>query len=254
VQTAVVHSEEELLSRQTQDAYLYKEYHERPFVFNSYERDGYYKFDPSTIFTSLQNGETSLFEPLSQEPSSVEKVTDASISWTQADYLEIFSALSALVWDDSMDPMVWKIYDVSFLVECIDETCIFDNADIVYFKISANSYTTRIMRIQPFLGLARWGDGTSYPPVRQWEGVELTTARITAEDALKIAEENGGRKLRLKADNKCIMSVSSPALGSSGPNNRNWYVQYIFQDPPIYEFFIDFDSGKYEFNEMYGLP
>ena len=254
VQTAVVYSQEENIRQQTQDPYLYKEYYKRPFDFNSYERGGYYRFDPKTIFTSLQNGEMNFFEPLSHDPNTVEKITDVSISWTQADYLEIFSALSTLVWDDSMDPMVWKIYDIDFLAECIDESCIFDQADIVYFKISANSYTTRIMRLQPSLGLARWGDETSYPLVRQWEGVELTTARITAEDALKIAEENGGREIRLKAADKCILAVSSPALSSSGSNNKNWHVRYIFQDPPIYEFFIDFDTGKYEFNEMYGLP
>jgi len=243
------HFQEEYLRSQIQDAYLYKEYYKRPFDFNSYGRDGYYKIDPKTILTSLENGNTNVFEPLLKYPNKVEKITDVSISWTQADYLRIFLAFSKLVWDNSMDSKVWRIYDVNFSAECFDEVCNFDDAQIVYFKIAANSYTTRIMQIQPSLGLVRWGDETSYPLVRQWEGVELTTARITAEDALKIAEENGGREIRLKASNKCIVAVSSP-----GSNNKNWHVRYIFQDPPIYEFFIDFETGRYEYSELYGLP
>ena len=247
-QTQAAQHRDDYLKWQTQDAYLNKEYHNRPFDFNSYGRDGYYKIDPETILTSLENGDTNVFKPLLKDPTKVERVADASISWTQADYLRVFSAFSKLVWDDSMGSQIWKIYYVDFVGSCFDKPCNLHNALIVYFKISANSYTTRIMEIQPSFGLVRWGDETSYPVVRQWKGVELSAARITAEDALKIAEKNGGREIRLRAPNKYTVTVHS------WESDKNWQVQYIFDDPPFYQFLVDFDTGRYEFSEVYGLP
>jgi hypothetical protein len=249
VQTAVVYSPEEYISRQTQAAYVNKEYYKRPFDFNNYGRDGYYKFNPQTILSSLEHEDKNVFEPLSTIPSKVEKITDTSISWTQADYLRVFSAFSKLVWNDSMDSKVWKIYYVDFVGNCFDDVCNLHNALIVYFTISANSYTTRIIEIQPSFGLVRWGDKTSYPLVRQWEGVELSPKRITAEDALKIAEENGGKEIRLKAPNKYMVTVHAWES-----KNNNWQVQYLSDDPPYYEFLINFDTGRYDFSENYGLP
>lgn len=248
-QTLDVERKENYLKWQTQDAYLNKEYHKRPFDFKSYGRDGYYKIDPQTILTSLENEDMNVFEPLVTDPNKIEKLTDISVAWTQADYLRIFSAFSKLVWDDSMDPKVWGIYYVNFVGRCFDEACNLHNALIVYFKISANSYTTRIMEVQPSFGLVRWGDETNYPLVRRWESVQLTEARITAEDALKIAEKNGGREIRLKAPNKYTVTVDS-----WGSDNKIWQVQYLFDDPPFYQFLIDFDTGRYKYSKIYGLP
>src|SRR5512138_839606 len=85
-----------------------------PTSLGSYSGYGDYKIDPETILISLEQGNTNVFEPLLKDPRDVEELTDISISWTQADFMMIFSALSKHVWEDSMDPKVWKIYDIDF--------------------------------------------------------------------------------------------------------------------------------------------
>lgn len=211
----------------------------------SYSRYGAYKIDPETILVSLEHENTNVFEPLLEDPRDVEELTDISISWTQADYLRIFSALSKLVWDDGMDPQVWSISDIDFSGGCIDEGCDpFHYARMVYFKKVGLSYTTRFMDIQPYFGLVRWGDGANYlqPIWRKWKGIEFARAKVTAEDALRIAEENGGRKKRLSASgNRCPVEVYS---SRSDPENWN-----VWCAPHLYKFLIDLNTGEFKISE-----
>jgi hypothetical protein len=158
-----------------------------PVSLGSYDGYGDYKIDPETILVSLENGNTDVFQSLLEDPRDVEELTDIAISWTQADFMRIFSALSKFVWDDVMDPNVWNVYAIHFSGGCIDEVCeFFHYARIVYFKKTGNSYTTRFMDIQPYFGLVRWGDGASYrqPILYKWKGVELAASKVSAENAL----------------------------------------------------------------------
>jgi hypothetical protein len=216
-----------------------------PVSLGSYSGYGDYKIDPETILISLENGNSNVFEPLLEDPRDIEEVTDISISWTQADFMRIFSALSELVWDDSMDPKVWSIYDINFTGGCIDKICDLDFAKIVYFKKTGNSYTTRFMDIQPYFGLVRWGDGASYrqPILRKWKGVDLALSKVSAEGALRMAEENGGREKRLKISDRCGVYIYSSRF-----NDDNWNIAYHFGLPPYsFHVAIDLETGIAEF-------
>lgn len=215
----------------------------RPNDFGSYSGYGYYKINPETILVSLNNGNTDVFQPLLVDPNEIEEdVTDMSISWTQTDFMRIFSALSKVVWDDSMDPDVWSIYDIDFSGGCEKDICDLDFAQIVYFKESENSYTTRIMDIQPYFGLVRWGDGASYsqPIIHKWKSVDLAMSRITAEDALKISEKNGGRETRMKVSEHCVVFI-----GSSRFNHTNWAISYVAINPSLHnKYTVDLNTGE----------
>lgn len=210
-----------------------------PSSLASYSEYGYYKIDPKTILVSLENGNTNVFNPLFEDPRDVEEITDISISWTQADFMRIFSALSKLVWNKPLDPKVWSIYDIYFSGWCTDDSCDLDSARVVYFKTIENSYATRFMDIQPYIGLVRWGDGASYPQplLDKWKGIELAILKITAEDALRIAETNGGREKRLKTTDRCYVSVSSSRF-----DPENWTVMCVAG----YTFLIDLNTGKFK--------
>jgi hypothetical protein len=210
-----------------------------PVSLGSYSGYGDYKINPQTILISLELGNTNVFEPLLEDPRDVEELTDISISWTQADFMRIFSALSKFVWDDAMDPKVWNIYAIHFSGGCIDEDCeLFHYARIIYFTKTGNSYTTRFIDIQPYFGLVRWGDGASYrqPILHKWKGVDLAASKVSAENALKIAEENGGKERRLKVYDRCPVYIDATRF-----NPENWDVSCI---PGLYTFLIDLDTGE----------
>ena len=209
-----------------------------PGSLGSYSEYGYYKIDPETILVSLKNGDANVFQPLLKDPNEIwEEIPDLSISWTQADFMRISSALSKLVWNESMDPKVWSIYDIYFSGWCTDNSCDLDSVQVVYFKTVRNSYATRFMDIHPYFGLVRWGDGASYPQplLRKWKGVEFATSKIAAEEALRIAEANGGRERRLKATDGCYVSVNSSRF-----NPEYWHVMCVAG----YQSNIDLDSGE----------
>src|SRR5574341_1203099 len=70
----------------------------QPGNLGSYSEYGYYKIDPDAIFVSLKNGDAKAFQPLLKDSNEIwEEIPDLSISWTQADFMRIISALSKLV-------------------------------------------------------------------------------------------------------------------------------------------------------------
>lgn len=209
-----------------------------PSSLGSYSEYGFYKIDPETILVSLKNGDANVFQPLLKDPNEIwEEISDLSIWWTQADFMRIFSALSKLVWNESMDPQVWSIYNIYFSGWCADDSCNLDSVQVVYFKTVGNSYATRFMDIHPYFGLVRWGDGASYPKplLYKWKGVELAKSKITAEDALRIAEINGGREKRLKTTDGCYVSVNSSRFAP-----EYWDVFCVAG----YRSAINFDTGE----------
>jgi hypothetical protein len=171
-----------------------------PNYLSSYSNTGYYAINPETILTSLNSGDVNVFMPLLKDPRDItEDVTDITISWTQADFQRIASALSRLVWDDPIDAKDWNIYFVSFGGSCSDPVGFF-SATITYFKTGRTAYITRLIEVNPYLGFVGWGDGANYPkPILQkWNSVDLFKAKFTADDVLRIVSEDAKERFQLK--------------------------------------------------------
>lgn len=230
------------------DNYLHEQEDLRlPSRLSSYPEMGYYQINPETILGSLDRGHTDVFMPLLEDPALIEALTNVSISWTQSDFLEIASALGQLVWGDPMDLKNWSIYYLFFERTCQDNPVGFNFASITYYKeIEANGrrmYTTRLIEIHPVYTWVRWGSGATYPrPIlRRWNSIDLAEDKVTADNALRIAEENGGKEVRLQVENKCAMLLSSP----QNDDNQNWYLSYLIA-PNRIDYVIDLDTGNYE--------
>jgi len=207
---------------------------------------GYYRIDPKTILAELDRGETNVFTPLLEDPNLVEEPTHATASWTQEDFVEIASALGKLTWDDPMNLAEWSVYSILFHGNCQDDLRGFHSVDITLFKtVEVNgekAYTTRLIEINSESGWVRWGSGATYsrPILHRWSGIDLAGAKITADEALHIAEENGGKEARLQSANRCFIHV-----GSSMDDNANWHLDY-FLAPGVLSYSIDLNTGEYE--------
>lgn len=227
----------------TYDKYL----HERessalsnPNSIGSDRDSGYFQVDPKTILTSLENENSNIFTPLSEDEAfDLQQTTDISIDWTQADFLKIASALGQLVWADSMDLKDWSIYSILLEGDCGDSIG-FNAAGITYFKTGSYGYMTRLIEIHPYLRWVRWAGERSYPKpiLRKWNQVDLAGAKISADDALRLANEDIKVHFQIKDDN-CEVFIRSSRF-----DPKIWNLNILSESPYSISYAIDLETGN----------
>ena len=206
---------------------------------------GSFLIDPKTILVSLENGETDVFTPnLGQVDGELPDVVfEGAINWKQGEYWMIADALNQFVWKDTLDD--WKLYEMNFLEDCKDNSGGFNSGSMTYFKIITNDngkkvYTVRDFFIDPKYRYVEWRGGADYTrPILGWRSIDLSNLTINAEDALRIAEENGGKDTRLRYKNNCLIRMSLvPDIQS------RWHIWYSVEGLSKFDLWIDPYTGK----------
>jgi hypothetical protein len=202
---------------------------------------GYYKIDPERILTSLDSGEKKVFAPEATSPD--DPIFEKYFSWRQSDFTKITTALHEFVWDEGLDG--WKLYYMDFSTPCHDNLSGFELSEFYFFKTIFHkngqiSYAGRGFLVTPQYGDVEWGSGPNYPhPILGWKSVNINKVKITAEEALAIAEQNGGKEARLLSNNQC--KVTAQLSGYSG-----WEI-FIYSygtGSSIFRMVIDPSTGK----------
>lgn len=211
-----------------------------PTGLGDYNDIRHYSFEPEMIFSALAQGQEEIFKP---SPTHLENnlFSSGSFPWRQQDYLKVAGALNQVVAKDTLDD--WDMYLMSFDRDCADNPTGFDYAKIVYFKTDRNQYTAREVDVYPLAKEADWGGDTHFPRpfLFGWKSIDLEQLNITAEDALQIADSNGGRAARLAAKNKCYILV----ILSPNTDHENWDVYYYGASAAtLFELRIDPYSGE----------
>jgi len=226
-----------------------EDYSGTPAIFSVYPKSGYYEIDPETTLDTLSRGETNVFTPASPEILYRDEPTYDSIAWTQSDFMKIANALSLKTWNEPLDLKSWKVIYMSFLGGCENQTSGFHSFTIAYYKPLGiadfeKQYTTRLIDIISWQGLARWGNDAvfSTPVLLGWDGVDVSKFQVTADDALQIAENNGGLDVRRNVDNACRLILTVSQLDPL-PHRANWLVDY---DRADFYMHINPYNGKYK--------
>jgi len=213
-----------------------------PSTIGTFNNTGDLTINPMTILDALNRGEINVFTPTLATPSDNTIMPSGSIHWTQSDYLKVADALSQFVWKEPLKG--WFIYHLTFNKECQDNLNGFDSADIIYYKTIGGgwqkTYTARYIQIYPLAGIVSWGGETEFPISDGWATIDLTEFKITADDVLQIAEENGGQDARLRVGNECNILISMP----NHNNDDRWNIGYYYG--VNFEMVVDPYSGKYE--------
>jgi hypothetical protein len=215
----------------------------RPDLLAGYQSMSYFKFDPRTILTSLEKGDTNVFTPMSEDDAySWNEIPNLSIYWTQSDFLKIASILRQTVWDDPMSLKDWKVYDISLDGECGDPIGFYD-VDITYFKTTGNSYITRHIQIEPIFGWVGLGDIGNMsrfpqPILRKWIDVDLSRAKITADDALRAVSEDVRTNFKI-VDNFCSVWMLSWRF-----DPKNWVLDVSLGPDRTISYKIDLYTGN----------
>jgi len=191
-----------------------------------YRDYGFFRINPETILTSLNKGETEVFLP---EERNIEDdvwggpaLLKLPTPWVQSDFFLVAEELNQFVWNDTLDN--WALYEMWFEGNCEDGPKGFKGGGFTYFRTAFSEgrirYVTRLLAMEPEYLNVTWGGGALFrhPPLG-WKSINLSKIKITAEEAVKIAEENGGREARLKVENKCEISASMLP--------RNWYGWWV---------------------------
>jgi hypothetical protein len=213
-----------------------------PSIAGTFNVTGEFIINPATILDELDRGERNVFQPMLATPSDDTILPSGSIQWTQSDYLQVANALSQLVWNETLDG--WLIFFLAFQNTCQDNLSGFDGFEAIYYKTITGGfgkvYTARHIEIYPLASIVYWAGDTDFPISSGWAAINLRKFKITADDALRIAEENGGAETRARAHNDCRIGIYLPAHTS---DNR-WDVAYYYS--PRFEIYVDPYSGKYE--------
>lgn len=226
----------------TINLFTLKEDYRQPGRFGSYPENGMYTFNPETIFESLEQGRADVFTPYFGNPDEIELYYDPLV-WSQSDYLKITDALSREIWATPLSSEVWSIESVFFAQSCENDPEGFNRFHIVYFQDLGvtnwkRTYTTRLIEIQPWRGLAYWGGDAIFSStfLSPWKNINLENFVISADVALQIAEEQGGNET-----NKSHCSTISVNMYQQ--DNEKWNVDYF---PAYFSMYIDAYTGEYE--------
>jgi hypothetical protein len=204
-----------------------------PLRFGNPSHMGYFEIQPETIIDKLNQGELDVFTPSSEDMFSRNEPNYPDIHWSQNDYLKIVDAVSREIWHEPLDLKKWNILLLSAQQDCVDNPQGFYDFDIVYFQNSERGfwdreYQVRHVEVIPWKGFVLLGEGTFADTIlHNWGSANLPDFQVTAEDALFIAEKNGGSKMRQEARNPCWISVqliNYPPV--NGYTHNDWIVDY----------------------------
>jgi hypothetical protein len=216
-----------------------RKYPSTPGTFNV---TGNFTINPTTILDSLDHGKTNVFTSTVVTHTDDTSLPSGSVQWTQSDYLKVANALSQFVWNEPLDG--WLIYFLSLENTCQDNLSGFDSFVAIYYKTIGSGwgkmYTARYIEIYPLASIVYWAGDTDFPISSGWAAIDLSKFKITADDALQIAEDNGGIEHRTRVHNYCNVSITLP----TGKDDNRWDIAYYYS--PSLEMVIDPYSGEYE--------
>jgi len=205
----------------------------------------YYTINPQTIINSLSQGKNDVFALQSPTPPASLGLKGNRVLWKQVDFFRILGSLNSYAGYESLDS--WKFERMLFKLNCADINYGPQYAAIKYFKIT--SFGGREARLGKDFWIDPLNDAVSVhttelvPNVLSYETFDLPTLKVFAEDALLIAEKNGGLQARLSLENNCIIYLSL----APGAIYGGWQVSYSGNSlNDIFGINIDPVTGKFQ--------
>jgi hypothetical protein len=218
-----------------------------PVSISDFRDTGEFTIDPNNIFIDLKNGMNNVLTPVptSSDAPIQSGGDESSVIWTFSDYLKVTEIVKSQVWKEDMKD--WDLYRMYFYGDCNNTLGEFTIGDFVYFKPvvtpDGNQYAAREILINPPYARISWGSGNLYPKhLLNWKKIDLGKIGIGPDDALRIADDLGGKESRLKVNNACSIFLSY----NPNVNSDNWILSFTHNNelPSIFKIQIDPYTGK----------
>lgn len=184
-----------------------------PLDLYDYENTGLFRMDPGKMLVSLDNGNMDVFlpDPRGLDGRGAEPVQYTEpILWRQSDHLQIINALDNSVWKGTLDD--WSLFGMVFNAECQNLNGL-TASNFQYFKTGFDKGKIvdiwREIEIDPEYAYVAWGGGAEFAhPLFGWKSIDMSKIKATAENVIRIAEENGGTEARLRLQDRCTIRLS----------------------------------------------
>ncbi|RME58840.1 hypothetical protein D6779_05655 [Candidatus Parcubacteria bacterium] len=226
-----------------------------------------YAIDAARILADLEKGQSDVFvRPAASDIYPEE--TETPVMWDEMDYLRVAQAAQERAWDDAdylrvsqvaqasirESPLgTWRLTSMMFGFDCEYFDRGFQAAWLHYFQ---NVRTSRLFGarlesevvVYPSEGRVFVNKNLYIPRLGTWKEIDLMAMETAAEDALAIAEEAGGREIRLGVRNACDGVVRfAPDLQA-----EHWMVEYyrrsedLISPKTLATFFVSSRTGAVE--------
>lgn len=200
----------------------------------------YFSIEPKSLLELVSQGKEAAFISIRDEPELSSSSKGEPVSWDQIDYFQIAEALHELVWGESLE--TWDLYRMDFSSGCDQIDIGFQYAQFVFFKvINLDGQETRVghfIEIDPSRNFIQAIETEYYPNLANWKTIDLATVKVSASEALRIAEKDGGLEKRTAVKNECSVSVG---ISRDTVVYDGWLVIY---SPSVFIDKIDPGTGK----------
>jgi hypothetical protein len=200
----------------------------------------YFSIVPKSILESISQGKEDAFTSINDEPPLSSASESKPVNWQQEDYLRIADALHEHVWGESLE--TWNLYRMDFSSGCNQNDIGFQNAQFVFFKVvTLDGQETRVehfIEIDSSRNFIQAMETEYHPNLAKWKAIDLTKVKVSASEALQIAEKDGGLEKRTAVKNECSISVG---ISRDTVVYDGWLVIY---SPSVFVDKIDPLTGK----------
>lgn len=202
-----------------------------------FSENTFYTIDAETILDDLKENKTDVFQQFNGKPTRW-----TPVEWSTSDYFSVAQALHKLAWGESLNQ--WKLSIINSNAECVHINSGLRYIRFSYYKEEQGARFMSRLFVQPWENSVSVLKEEYTPVVTNWEEIDLTAIKIPAEEALRIAEENGGANARSTVNNDCTITiVYNPTLF----DYDGWEVAYYsFDYDALGRFFVDPYTGEIE--------
>ncbi len=202
-----------------------------------------FSINTTTILEDISQGRKDIFIPV-ENRVPINEIEYFPVNWTQNNYMAIANSVHKFAWNEELND--WKLNSILFYFQCQEAPYGSQSVYLTYFKLIKNDVEEyRLVHnivIQPQEKIVgAWAEKYSQLTMT-WEEYAISEFKITSDEALRIAENNGGKSYREINNNDCSISIS---LNRTARNNRDWIVDYSSN----FEFIIDPNTGEYRVNK-----
>ena len=211
----------------------------------------YFSFEPATIFSDIDN-DTEHFTRL-DEPVDDSRPGE-HYRWNQAEYYEIVSSIFENVWQESLQD--FRLEKVLFrgICEFVDDG--YYLGAFQFYRLSTPDqagFVTKEIKsvgIEPIYGkIDVWTDVSHMPSeylAAKDNHFESNSNILSADDALKIAEDVAGANYRDQVQNDCNLRITYN-LEDDEEEYERWRIRY-FSKLPLLTIVVNAETGEYEVN------
>jgi hypothetical protein len=217
-----------------------------------YSDSYYFTYNAETILDDIKRGEEDILLPISvNEELEIIPLEDATL-WSQSDIIKIIDYIFEYVWQDSREGWELDLLYVGTDCQKINGFLGGRFRFVKSIKTGDKKHESRFVRtvfIQSRDRSIVVLDEEHYPRMFSWNTFDLNKMKITAEQALQIAEENGGLENRLAVNNECFIWVDMelreksiiPVVNIPLVKTYEWIVRYrsVSDNETIFRYWVE---------------